>query len=716
MTKRYGRILVLFLVLVTLIFGGMLQAPIALAAAGFTERVSVSSAGAQGDGISDYSSISGDGRYVAFQSAATNLVDGDTNGCGDVFVRDRNTNTTTRVSVSSGGAQADGDSGLPSISSDGRYVAFDSSATNLVTGDTNGVLDVFVRDRNTNTTTRVSLSSAGDEANGISLSPSICADGRYVAFVSSATNLVDGDTNGNSDIFVRDSTLNTTTRINVSSAGAQATGGYSDGPSISGDGRYVAFESVASNLVDGDTNAGTDIFVRDCTLNTTTRVSVSSAGAQAEGGDTASTDSYISGDGRYVAFESGQTNLVDDDTNGRSDIFVRDRDLSTTTRVSLSSAGDEGNGSSRFPSISNDGRYVAFASGANNFVAVDINGDFDIFVRDRTTNTTTRVSIDSAGVQADGYSEYPFISGDGRYVAFQSGATNLVDGDTNGIADVFVTNKNYLGISKDEIGVWRGSTRYFYLDTNGDGKYTNPATERFGTFLTATQANDRPVAGDWDGDGSDEIGVWRGSTRYFYLDTNGDGKYTNPATERFGTFLTSYVSGDMPVAGDWDGDGSDEIGVWRSSTRYFYLDTNGDGKYTNPATERFGPFLSATQANDRPVAGDWDNDGVDEIGVWRGSTRYFYLDTNGDGKYTNPATERFGPFLSATQANDRPVAGDWDGDGVDEIGVWRGSTRYFYLDTNGDGKYTNPATERFGTFLTSYVNGDMPVAGDWDGL
>jgi len=161
--------------------------------------------------------------------------------------------------------------------------------------------------------------------------------------------------------------------------------------------------------------------------------------------------------------------------------------------------------------------------------------------------------------------------------------------------------------------------------------------------------------------GTDEIGIWRGSTRYFYLDTNGDGKYTNPATESFGTFLSSYVNGDMPVAGDWDNDGTDEIGVWRGSTRYFYLDTNGDGKYTNSATERFGPFLSATQANDRPVAGDWDNDGDDEIGVWRGSTRYFYLDTNGDGKYTNPATERFGPFLGATQANDRPVAGDWDG-------------------------------------------------------
>ncbi len=272
------------------------------------------------------------------------------------------------------------------------------------------------------------------------------------------------------------------------------------------------------------------------------------------------------------------------------------------------------------------------------------------------------------------------------------------------------------GGNSDEIGVWRGSTRYFYLDTNGDGKYTNPATERFGTFLTATQANDRPVAGDWDGDGSDEIGVWRGSTRYFYLDTNGDGKYTNPATERFGTFLTSYVSGDMPVAGDWDGDGSDEIGIWRSSTRYFYLDTNGDGKYTNPATERFGPFLNTIDSSDRPVAGDWDGDGSDEIGVWRGATRYFYLDTNSDGKYTNPATERFGPFLSATQANDRPVAGDWDGDGSDEIGVWRGSTRYFYLDTNGDGKYTSAATERFGPFLSATQANDMPVAGDWDGL
>ncbi len=268
---------------------------------------------------------------------------------------------------------------------------------------------------------------------------------------------------------------------------------------------------------------------------------------------------------------------------------------------------------------------------------------------------------------------------------------------------------------KDEIGVWRGSTRYFYVDTDDDGKYTNPAAERRGTFLSSYVNGDAPVAGDWDNDGTDEIGVWRKSTRYFYLDKNGDGKYTNPATERLGPFLSATQANDRPIAGDWNGTGTDEIGVWRGSTRYFYLDKNNNGKYDG-TYERLGPFLSTSDPSDRPVVGDWNGDGTDEIGVWRGATRYFYLDTNGNGVYNGIATERLGPFLSGYVSGDAPVAGDWDRDGSDEVGVWRKSTRYFFLDTNGDGKYTNPATERLGPFLSSNDSTDAPVAGNWDGL
>jgi Tol biopolymer transport system component len=349
-----------------------------LAAIGM-ERVSLATDGTQGDSDSsgnDSPSISADGRYVAFDSLSSNLVPGDTNGFSDVFVRDRQTNTTTRVSLATDGTQGDSYSDNPSISADGRYIAFRSNASNLVPGDTNGTEDIFVRDRQTNTTTRVSVASDGTQGNDFSDNPSISADGRYVAFESYASNLVPGDTNATYDIFVRDRQTNTTTRVSVASDGTQGNNGSSY-PSISADGRYVAFASIAGNLVPGDTNGLYDIFVRDRQTNTTTRVSVATDGTQ---GNDYSLNPHISADGRYIAFESAASNLVPGDTNGTNDIFVRDRQTNTTTRVNVASDGTQGNGYSAFSSISADGRYVAFASYANNLVPGDTNGAYDVFV------------------------------------------------------------------------------------------------------------------------------------------------------------------------------------------------------------------------------------------------------------------------------------------------------------------------------------------------
>jgi Tol biopolymer transport system component len=402
-----------------------------------TELVSVSSAGVQGNSSSyGTPSISADGRYVAFYSPASNLVSGDTNGSVDIFVRDRQTGTTELVSVSSSGVQGNGSSYSPSISADGRYVAFYSLASNLVTADTNLYEDVFVRDRQAGTTERVSVSSAGAQGNSSSYTPSISADGRYVAFRSYATNLVSGNVNGYSDIFVRDRQTGTTTRVSVANAGYEGNNDSSS-PSISADGRYVAFASLASNLVSGagDTNGVEDIFVRDRQTGTTERVSVSSAGTQGNG---ASSSPSISADGRYVAFYSLASNLVSGDTNGTFDIFVRDRQTGTTELVSVSSSGVQGNSASSSPSISADGRYVAFYSPASNLVSGDTNGSADIFVRDRQTGTTGLASVSSTGAQGNGASYTPTISADGRYVAFYSPASNLVSGDTNGSADIFV--------------------------------------------------------------------------------------------------------------------------------------------------------------------------------------------------------------------------------------------------------------------------------------
>jgi Tol biopolymer transport system component len=407
-----------------------------------TQRVSIATDGMQGNGHSYHPSISADGRYVAFWSNATTLVSGDTNGFSDIFVRDRQLGTTERASVSSAGVQADSLSLLPSISADGRYVAFESAASNLVPG-TGGYWEIFVRDRQLGTTELVSLNSSGAQGNGGSYQPSISSDGRYVAFYSDATNLVPGDTNGTEDIFVRDRQLGTTERVQPGLGGAQANQ-FSDFPSISADGRYVAFRSEASNLVPGDTNGRLDVFVRDRYLGTTERVSLDSSGAQGNGD---SLYPSISASGRYVAFTSDATNLVPGDTNGTEDIFVRDRQLGTTERVSLDSGGAQVNGNSYYPSISTDGRDVAFTSDATNLVPGDTNGSTDIFVRDRQLGTTERVSLDSGGAQGQNGSDVPSISADGRYVAFESLATSLVMGDTNMRRDIFVRDRDASGFT-----------------------------------------------------------------------------------------------------------------------------------------------------------------------------------------------------------------------------------------------------------------------------
>ncbi len=436
MRKFKPRFLLLLLIVLT---SGIFLHNVTLADPGDTFRVSLDSGGIEANDESLDPAVSGDGRFVAFSSEASNLVSGDTNGASDIFVRDRQTNTTSRVAIATGGAQANGPSFAPALSADGRFVAFESFATNLVGADTNGLRDVFVHDRQTTTTTRVSVDSSGAQANGDSYAPSISGDGRLVAFVSSATNLVAGDTNGVSDIFVRDLQTNTTTRVSVNSGGAQANGN-SFGPAISGDGRFIAFVSNATNFVAGDTNGVSDIFVRDLQTNTTTRISVDSGGAQANGN---SYDPAISGDGRFIAFASEGDNLVSGDTNNVSDIFVRDAQTSVTSRVSIATGGTQSNGESYFSAISNDGAFVVFASDATNLVANDTNGFRDVFIHNRQTNATFRVSVDSSGLQANDESFLATISGDGLVVAFDSDADNLVANDSNVARDVFVNIQRF---------------------------------------------------------------------------------------------------------------------------------------------------------------------------------------------------------------------------------------------------------------------------------
>lgn len=410
----------------------------------YVGRVSVSTSGAQGNGVSDHAAISGDGHVVAFDSVASNLVPGDTNDDFDVFARDVTAGTTTRVSVSTSGAQSNGYSSGASVSGNGRLVAFDSAGTNLVPGDTNGGHDVFVRDLVAGTTKRVSESATGGQADRGADDPVIAAGGGFVAFVSNATDLVPGGGHlcGQSafpcsDVYVKNLSTGGISRVDVSGSG-QLSDDHSEAPSISADGRYVAFRSAASNLVPGDTNGYLDVFVRDRTAGTTTRVNVSSAGAQADFEDRSGGEPMISADGRYVVFVSWASNLVPGVTGGPERVYVRDLVAGTTTLAGRSSGGSSAL-DSYSPSISGDGRYVVFQSSSSDVVPDDTNHADDVYVRDLVANTTTRVSLDGMNREILlGLTWLPVISGDGRYVAFTSTSRAYASGDTNGVDDVFV--------------------------------------------------------------------------------------------------------------------------------------------------------------------------------------------------------------------------------------------------------------------------------------
>ncbi|MGH9460221.1 MAG: TolB family protein, partial [Vicinamibacteria bacterium] len=452
-------------------------------------RVSVDSSGNEGVGPQGSASptISANGRFVAFQSRHTNLVPGDTNNTWDVFVHDRDVDadgvfdepggiSTTRVSVSSAGTEGDFESRAPSISADGRFVAFSSVASNLVAGDTNGRFDVFVHDRDADgngtfdepggiATTRASVNSSGTQGNFSSDDPRISANGRFVCFRSDANNLVAVDTNLTQDTFAHDRDADadgifdepggiSTTRVSVPNLADQGTlGNQADGSSdcrgISGDGRLVALLSGATNLVQGDDSGFQDLFVHDRQTGATTRVSMPNGGLGTEANNHTFSGA-MSADGGSVGFGSSASNLVVGDMNSSQDVFVHDLDTGMTTRVSVDRDGNEGGSSSSFPSLSADGRFVAFESFAENLVSDDTNSTGDIFVHDRQSRTTTRVSLPNPadqiplGDEANGFSQSAAMSADGRFVAFSSFANNLVLGDSNAPdaeQDVFVHDR-----------------------------------------------------------------------------------------------------------------------------------------------------------------------------------------------------------------------------------------------------------------------------------
>lgn len=389
--------------------------------------------------------MSSDGRYILFHSTALGLVPGVTDGLNHAYVRDRVTGQTELISQSTEGAVANAEPVLPVISANGRFVAFLSTATNLVAGDTNGFNDVFLRDRQNGTTIQVNLTHTGAQPNAGAAVQNVFVtnDGRYVAFASTATNLVPIDVNLQQDIFIRDTVAQTTFMGELDSYGGQGNGGTGR-PVLTPDGRYLAFVSTSNNLVNGDSNALLDLFWRDLQEGITKRVNINSNGSQANAILT-NLVSSMSDDGRYIVFSTTATNLVSGDTNGVEDVFMHDVQTGTTVRISVNDQGVQGNGISTRAFISPNGRYVSFSSAATNLVSGDTNGQIDVFVKDTQTGGVFLASVGENSIQQnypDSAHLFSNVSNTGDFVVFNSSASNIGGADGNGAGyDVFITRR-----------------------------------------------------------------------------------------------------------------------------------------------------------------------------------------------------------------------------------------------------------------------------------
>jgi Tol biopolymer transport system component len=406
-----------------------------LAAGSVTELVSVSTGGKQGNGLSTAPSVSGDGRLVVFDSQATNFVHPDTTGgFDDIFLRDRATGKTVLVSVSSAGVQGFGQSADPLISRNGRFVAFASAAANLVPGDTNKRTDVFLRDLKVGKTARVSLGPGGIQPDDTSVLVAISASARFVLFSSFATNI--GPGGGEGQLYVRDRKSGTTVLQPTNADGRPLDQPVGEA-AITPDGRYLVFDSDGSDVLPGGVAPIGGVFRLDRTTGTTEIASVGKGGKPS---NSFSFGASVSDDGNLVAFQSDATNLAPGGTGGHVQVYVRDLKAGKTARISAAPSGAAGDSDSVAPLVSPDGRRVLFFSYAENLVPdLKVGPGRHLFLRDLATKATTAIDVTPSGVLGKG-SVFTAAtpSADGRTIAFSSTASNLVAGDRNGQEDVFV--------------------------------------------------------------------------------------------------------------------------------------------------------------------------------------------------------------------------------------------------------------------------------------
>lgn len=412
-----------------------LPVSVTVAQSTIVRRVSTGDFGVEGNGpVAGRLDVDTVGRRVAYASLATNLVPNDTNGVRDIFLHDRWSKAVLRVSVDSAGNEVHGESLDPTLSDDGRVIAFQSFAPDLVAGDTNGYPDIFVRDLDAGTTERASVSSTLDEANAPSFLSHLSGNGRFVVFESFADNLVTGDSNGQQDVYFHDRTTGETLLVSRGLSGL-AGNGFSFAPRVSRDGSFVSYSSWASDLVPGDRNGAADVFRWERSTGLTIRVSeLGGVAADQESGV-----SDLSANGDMVAFETYATNLHPDDTDVRMDVVVKRISTGEIFLVTAGSTGQAAGGNT--PTIDDQGFRVSFLSSSPEYWPFDDDQSADAFLRDLFTGATTLVSIALDGTSANAAVTAAAVSANGEAAAFVTKADDLVSNDQNGEADAFLRDR-----------------------------------------------------------------------------------------------------------------------------------------------------------------------------------------------------------------------------------------------------------------------------------
>lgn len=707
------------------------------AAVGDIERVSTTASGQQTTSQSINPVFSPDGTKVLFQSGASNLVANDVNDGWDIFIKDLVTGAVTRVSENAAGvgsAQGKYSEGA-SFSPDGTKVLFESTDNNLVAGDTNGTKDLFVKDLVTGAVTRISVSSAGVQANAHSVQASFSPDGTKVLFTTYASNLFAGDTNGAQDVVVKDLVTGAVTLVNASAAGVQGNSAAWHAV-FSPDGSKVAFVGYGSNLVDGDTNGQPDIFIKDLTTGAITRVV-----EWAENIGVAY-DLAFSPDGTQLCFT---TYWAYPDEGGISRIFVKNLADGSVTQVTTNQAGGQAAESSEGAAFSPDGTKVAFWSYASNLVNNDTNGQADVFIKDLVTGEVTRVSLDAAGVEGNNSSERLSWSPDGLSIAFSSYASNLVSGDTNGFSDIFIKTVAEPSVPYDPPVVKPTVTG---LDGVTFGEQTVNATPQIidadaqlvdddsdfdGGTLTVSGllAEDRVSIKN-----GDVIYVTSG-TVYYDADGAGAGAAVAIGTVSGGSGATLTVTFNAAATTDavelvlqnlTYANVSDTPTATRDLTLNIVDAAGHDLSVNAVGTWALTPFnidpffgLSAASNWSAPALGDLDGDGdLDLItGSDSGTLSTFQNGSNGAaGAFAEMGSDNPFSVVAASGGRTSPALADLDGDGDLDlvVGDYYGGLRYWRNDTAGGAPGATELTGGDNPFDGIDVGyGSAPAIGDLDG-